>query len=108
MAMDGWDVNYLLDLSEARNAHAAAHGYNGFLTPPFGPGIEPPATVDFVVAAETITQTQLQRDWGGVLQRVRRGEVVQITNHGRTDVVILSEHDYADLLRERAESERRS
>jgi prevent-host-death family protein len=63
--------------------------------------------VDFVVAAETITQTQLQRDWGGVLQRVRRGEVVQITNHGRTDVVILSEQDYAALLRERAESERR-
>jgi prevent-host-death family protein len=105
--MDGWDVDYLLALSEARNAHAAAHGYNGFATPPFGRGIEPPGMVDFVVAAGTLTQTELQRDWGGVLQRVRRGEVVQITNHGRTDVVILSEKDYADLLRDREESERR-
>jgi prevent-host-death family protein len=108
MATTGsWDLGRLLTLSEARNAHAAAHGYNGFTTPPFGRGIEPPGMVDFVVAAETITQTQFHREIGAVMQRVRRGEHVKVTNYGRTDVVILSDAEYADLVRDREESERR-
>jgi prevent-host-death family protein len=41
------------------------------------------------------------------MQRVRRGEHVKVTNQGRVDVVILSDAEYADLLRERAESEKR-